>query len=364
MTTVFIKGLGLIGSSIARVIKQTNPNVKIIGSDQNTASLHYALNHQVIDETSNDLELAGQADFIFLATPVDQIIADIETLARQPLRPNVIVTDVGSTKQTVMKAAAILAEKKVTFVGGHPMAGSHKTGVRAGTPNLFENAFYFQIPTGTDGEVAARKIQKLLQVAKAKWLTVTPKQHDKIVAQISHIPHVIAAGLVNQTQAAFADEPMGMRLAAGGFKSITRIASADPQMWNDILLNNADLISTQLQQYLDVLTDIKHKIDQRDSTAIKTYFEKAKTSRDKLGSNHVGKIAGFYDLFLDLPDEVGVLADITQRLQQADINLVNLHILEIREDVNGVLQLTFRSEKDLQRAQELLAAKYSVTRRE
>ncbi|WP_395318081.1 prephenate dehydrogenase [Fructilactobacillus frigidiflavus] len=360
MTTVFVKGLGLIGSSLIRAIKLSHLDIKVIGADQNQSSVNYALNHHLIDESSADLAKATQADFIILATPVSQIIADMQTLENLPLKKDVIVTDVGSTKQTIMQAAQGLAKHGITFIGGHPMAGSHKTGVTAGKANLFENAFYFQVSNGN--EQAEQKLHWLLAGTKAKWLTVSPVQHDKIVAQISHLPHIIASGLVNQTNLTFQNEPLGMNLAAGGFKSITRIASADPEMWNAILMNNQAVILQQLDDYQATLKALREHLASGDEAYLKDYFQTAKTSRDKLNVQPTAP-TGFFDLFLDLPDQVGQLAKITSLLAEAKIGLVNLQIREIREDTNGILQLTFSNEKELTAAASILEKQYQLVRR-
>lgn len=360
MKTIFVKGLGLIGSSLIRGIKINHPEYKVIGADENADTIQYALDNGLIDESSSDLSKSEEADFIILATPVSQIISDISSLANLKLKKDVVVTDVGSTKQLIMKAAQKLEANNIVFVGGHPMAGSHKTGVTAGKANLFENAFYFQI-TGKNTE-AAQKIQRLLVGTKAKWLNVNAKQHDKIVAQISHLPHIIASGLVNQTNQEFLNEPLGMELAAGGFKSITRIASADLVMWKAILLSNQAIILEQLKKYQETLNKLANHLQNNDEEDIESFFATAKFSRDQLNQQKHSK-TGFFDLFLDVPDQVGELAEITNLLASHKISLVNIHILEIREDVEGVLQLTFSNENDLNKANLLLSNSYKIVRR-
>ncbi|VDG18468.1 Prephenate dehydrogenase [Lactobacillus zymae] [Lactiplantibacillus mudanjiangensis] len=365
MTQVLIKGFGLIGSSLALAIRQAHPDVTIVGQDVQSASLTYALDHQLIDATATELTTAApQADVIILAGPVSVICDDLAILATLPLKPQVLITDVGSTKQTVLKAARPLQQRGFTFVGGHPMAGSHKAGVQAGRADLFENAYYFLVP-GLAPQSALDNLQTLLQATHVKWLTVTPKQHDRLVAQLSHLPHIVAAALVNQTQAALADSPLGLRLAAGGFKSITRIASADPTMWTAILQNNADLIIQQLQAYQAELAEIQTAIAAQDTAQLTQFFAAAKTTRDHLGPEHLGSLPNFYDLFLNIPDQVGALADVTQRLAAAELSLVNIHILEIREEVDGVLQVTFGDAATRDQAATLLqAADYQIVRRD
>lgn len=195
-------------------------------------------------------------------------------------------------------------------------------------------------------------------------MTVTAIQHDRIVGQLSHLPHIVAAALVDQTQVALADSALGLRLAAGGFKSITRIASSDPTMWAAILMTNAELITNQLQDYIDQLLRIKTAIRVHDQATLYEFFATAKVTRDHLGPEQLGGLPNFYDLFLNVPDRVGALADVTQRLAQAQLSLVNIHILEIREEIDGVLQLTFSDLKTRTQASSLLAdAGYQIVRR-
>jgi len=364
MTQVLIKGLGLIGSSLALAIRQAHPTVTIVGSDVLPATLAYAQQNHLVDAAAPDFAAAApQADVIILAGPVAVIRDDLATLATLALKPQVLITDVGSTKQTVLAAAQPLQARGLTFIGGHPMAGSHKSGVMAGRADLFENAYYFLVP-GLAPQAAVKQLQDLLVATHVKWLTVTPKQHDRIVGQLSHLPHIVAAALVNQTQAALADSPLGLRLAAGGFKSITRIASADPTMWRSILLNNGPIVVQQLQAYQQALQAIETAVTQQDAQAIEAFFANAKTTRDHLGPERLGSLPNFFDLFLNVPDRAGSIAAVTQVLAAAKLSLVNIHILEIREEVDGVLQVTFGDAATRDQAATLLqTAGYQIVRR-
>ncbi|USS86070.1 prephenate dehydrogenase [Fructilactobacillus cliffordii] len=364
MTTVFIHGFGLLGSSLARVLRQEAEPVTIIGSDHNPAQIEYAREHQLLDQTSTGLERAPEADVIILATPVDQIKQTLRALAKLPLQPGVIVTDVGSTKQSVVKASQALAATPAVFVGGHPMAGSHKTGARAGRADLFENAFYFQTPQSSAERAAAQQLQHLLAGTKVKFVQITPERHDRLVGQVSHLPHVLAAGLVNQSKQALQSDSLGLRVAAGGFKSMTRIAAADPTMWQSILLNNGPVVSDQVAAYIETLQRVQTAINQQDGPALWEYFQSAQQSRQQLEQQDDNQGAGFYDLFLDIPDQPGTIARVTTLLAQAHLNLVNLQILEVREDVNGILQLTFSTAADAQRAETALAPEYHIVRRD
>lgn len=356
MTTVFIKGLGLIGSSLARAIREGHPDIRILDSDPDPKTQEYALSQQLADQILPGLQGAEGADYIILAGPVDAIKADIRQLSQMELKKGVLVTDVGSVKQAIVDQAQALSQKGVDFIAGHPMAGSHKTGAWAGRALLFENAFYFLIPASQAAEKRLPELEDLLKATRVKWLQLTAEEHDKIVAQISHLPHIIAAGLVNQTEETFAGQPLGTRLAAGGFKSITRIASSDPTMWSQILLNNSEDILKQLAEFQAELKEVAMEIAAGDEEALYDFFQKAKISRDKLGPDQVGAAPGHYDLFVNIPDQVGALADVTRLLAEAGISIVSLQILEIREEIDGVLQLTFAREADRRQAKEILAA--------
>lgn len=351
MTTVVIEGLGLIGGSLALAIKEGVPDAYLIGLDQQPATLTYAKAHGLIDEIGSDLAtVAPQADFIILATPVVYINRSLQTLTQVTLKPNVIVTDTGSTKQQVMTAAQPLLAQGVTVIGGHPMAGSHKSGVQAANIDLFRSAYYFIVPANERQAAASQRLEQLLAPTQAKFLTVAPAEHDQIVGMLSHVPHILSAALVNETRIQFRDSPAALRLAAGGFKDMTRIASSDPEMWADILLTNQSIILGQLKSYQQRIQTLMTRVNAGDHDALLDFFHQAKVTRDSIQPKQTGAIPGFHDLFVNIPDHTGAIAKVTSLLAQAEIQIVNIQILETREDINGILQLTFASASDKQRA--------------
>lgn len=280
MTTVLIKGLGLIGSSLARIIKQGHPNVTVLAIDPNQDNIAFARQQGFIDQAVTDWQAASQADFIFLAAPVSQIIEDIHRLAQLSLKPSVVVTDVGSTKQTIMDAAQELTAKGIDFVGGHPMAGSHLTGARPGQVDLFKGASYFLVSTTNEDDT--QRLQSLLSAAQVIWTPISAADHDKLVAQISHLPHILAYTLVYQTAHTLAGQHPGIQVAAGGFKSTTRIAQADPTMWTAIMQNNQTDILQQLDEYSADLQAVRDAIDQGDLATLKNLFSEAAMVRQNL----------------------------------------------------------------------------------
>ncbi|WP_332630118.1 prephenate dehydrogenase [Halalkalibacter flavus] len=349
--TVFVVGLGLIGGSIALAIRKEH-DVHIRGYDISGEQLKVALSLKVIDEAATSLrEGVEGADLIIFATPVLKTEQLVEEIAHFSLKTGAIVTDVGSTKVRIVGKAKHLQDKNVTFIGGHPMAGSHKSGVEAARSHLFENAFYILTPAeGTDVR-AVIQLQNWLKGTKATFIELSAEQHDRLAGAISHFPHVIAASLVHQIAKIEGEDPLVSRLAAGGFRDITRIASSNPTMWRDILLHNKDSLLQLLEGWTREMECVKALIEEESGEAIFTYFQEAKDFRDGLPVRKKGAIPSFYDLFVDVPDHPGVISDVTGILAQHQISLTNIRILETREDIMGVLRLSFRSEEDRERAQ-------------
>lgn len=278
MTEVFIQGLGLIGSSLARAIRQRRGDVTVVGFDANPESLQWAAAHHVVDQVASDLTDAQTADIIILATPVTQIVADLARLAHLPLKSGVIVTDTGSTKAAVMRAATDLMATGVTFVGGHPMAGSEKSGVRAGRAGLFAEAHYFLVNgNATAPEIMA--LRNILSAAGAYFETVNATQHDELVGHISHVPHVVAAALAINAADGLAQTPETLAFAAGGFRDTTRIAASDPTMWTAIMQSNTDVIVQELAAYEQRLAAIRTAVANHDEAAVSAFFTRAQEIR-------------------------------------------------------------------------------------
>jgi prephenate dehydrogenase len=348
---VFVIGLGLIGGSIALCVKKEH-KATIIGFDINSEQARLAKMLGVIDEITDSIdEGAINADLIIIAAPVNETKQIIRFLSKLPLKPEVIVTDTGSTKGKIVESASSLREQGITFIGGHPMAGSHKSGVSAAKEILFENAFYLLTP---EPDVDPQKIEELknwLKGSHARFLMVSPETHDYLTGIVSHFPHIIAASIVRQTEKLSESEGLIPRLAAGGFRDITRIASSSPEMWKDILMHNREILIELLNHWHEEMSGIKTLLENENSEAIFNYFKQAKEFRDGLPQKEKGAIPAFYDLFVDIPDYPGIISEITGYLAKEHISITNIRILETREDINGVLVISFQSEQDRQKAE-------------
>ncbi|WP_248925442.1 prephenate dehydrogenase [Paenibacillus hamazuiensis] len=358
---ITIFGVGLIGGSLALCFKG-KPGLHVVGHSNNPQSVEKYMKRGVVDYATTSMEEAVRdADFIFLGVPVGNLEEYMCKLKKLPLKPGCIVTDVGSTKASIAACAEKLElGSGVHFIGGHPMAGKEKSGVEAATSRLFENAFYVLTPSTDTPQDAYDRLVDLLQHTRAHIVKVDAKLHDDIVGAISHLPHIIAVALVNQIAKYNEQNPLYRDLAAGGFRDITRIASSDPIIWRDILINNRDIMLRLLNDWNGEIERFIRLLDNMDGAGIEEEFRKANRFRSELPERRKGMITSVYEIYVDVPDEPGIVGRIATQLGDHRINISNIQIIESREDVPGVLRLSFRDEIQMDKAFELLKSQYSV----
>ncbi|WP_027723782.1 prephenate dehydrogenase [Tuberibacillus calidus] len=351
---VLIAGIGLIGGSLGRAIRK-GQDVFITGWDIDDRAAERALELGIIDEKAPTLEAgAKEADIIILASPVGSVLQNLDALSRMTLKPDVIITDTGSTKKTVCEHAKKVLGGRYLFIGGHPMAGSHKSGVEAANGDLFENAFFFLTPEADVPALPLTRLKDILKGTRAKFMTIDPATHDRIVGVLSHFPHIVAAALVHHLKE-FNGEGLDLKqFAAGGFRDITRIASSDPFLWQDIILHNRDVLLNLFQSWEDIMRRVKKKIKNGDPQAIQSFFREAKFFRDGFPIKQKGAIPSTNDLYVDISDRPGEIAKVTGLLAEAGISLTNIQIIEWREAISGVLRLSFRTVEDRDQAAALL----------
>ena len=346
---VLVIGLGLIGGSIALALQKA-PETKIIGYDMDEKTREHAKTLQIVHEVvTNPEEAAAEVDVIIFGTPVNATLDWMEQLKSWPLKNKVIITDTGSTKKMIMQKAGELRSLGITFIGGHPMAGSHKSGVLAAKPHLFENAYYMLTPLAGEEIVNMAQLESLLKFTHAKVVSVSAREHDHMTAVVSHFPHVVAASLVHQLGEEKSEYPMTRSLAAGGFRDVTRIASSNPILWRDITLQNRDELIAQLEGWQSEMDRVKSLLLEGNSDDIESYFSVAKELRDELPVS-AGAIFTSFDLYVDVPDYPGVISEVTGYLADEAISITNLRIIESREDVFGVLVISLQNENDRERA--------------
>lgn len=356
MTKIAIYGVGLIGGSLALCFRG-KPGFTVTGHSPNPASAEKYVKRGVVDRATTDFaEAAEDADFIFLCVPVGKLEEYLIRLYELPLKEGCIITDVGSTKQGIVACADRLAGKRKgpVFIGGHPMAGKEKSGVEAATGHLFENAFYVLTPGRSATEEDIRRLAGLLELTRAQIVRLDAATHDRIVGAISHLPHIIAAALVNQVARYNDENDMYQLLAAGGFRDITRIASSDPVIWRDILLANREVVLPLLHDWNREIATFIRLLEQGDGPGIAEQFAKAGAFRSRLPERRKGVLTSMFDIYVDVTDEPGIIGRIATKLGERQINLSNIQIMENRLDVPGVLRLSFREEAEMVRAAETL----------
>ena len=286
MTTLTINklciiGVGLIGGSLARALRQFGKVNEIIGSGRDEAHLQRALELGVIDSFETDLTKAvSGADVIVLAVPLGamQIVMD---QIKEHIDNDAVLTDVGSAKNSVIKAAQLVFGKLPSnFVPAHPIAGTEKSGVEASFAELYENRRVIVTPHEKSSQAAVNKVRALWQACGADVVEMDPVHHDEILAATSHLPHMLAYTLVDVMARMDGSEEI-FDFAAGGFRDFTRIASSDPDMWHDICLANRDALVPVLEKFSNELQLLTDAVSQGDSGLIKEMFTRAKHARDK-----------------------------------------------------------------------------------
>ncbi|MTI84088.1 MAG: prephenate dehydrogenase/arogenate dehydrogenase family protein [Firmicutes bacterium] len=277
---ICILGLGLIGGSLARAISKRGLASHITGIDVDHRNLKEALDEGAIHSCGEIPGAFDGADLLILATPVDTTLNLISQIFPH-LSPGMIVTDVASTKEKIVSRASTVLPDNVLFVGGHPMAGSEKSGFRNSMPNLFDAAHYFITPTEYTSRDAIEKIKSLVKAIGAVPLEITPGEHDQVVAILSHLPYLTATALVNilRDRPGFPDF---LQLAAGGFKDTTRIASSNPIMWQQILHSNSEKIVPILDNFINLLQHYKRMLEKGDTDLLLGELKKAREVRDHI----------------------------------------------------------------------------------
>lgn len=359
LTCGFI-GLGLIGGSIARAIRASLPDTHIIAYDTNAASLALARKEKVIDEICTAIDGSYSAcDYIFLCAPVSHNDENL-LLLKQYLSSKTILTDVGSVKTGIHRTIEALGLKD-QFIGGHPMAGSERFGYQNSKASLLENAYYILTPSDTVAQEKISAYQALVGSMGAIPLILTYEEHDYVTAAISHLPHVIAASLVNLVRNADSREGVMKMIAAGGFKDITRIASSSPAMWQQICLTNTENISALLHRYIEDLEQIAVCLEHRQEEAIYTFFDTARSYRESFTNASSGPIKAEHVLTVDIADKPGSIATLAALLAEHEVSIKNIGINHNRELAEGALRIEFYEKEALHAATAvLLENNYSI----
>ena len=352
-TTIAFIGLGLIGGSIARGLKRSDPTIKIMAYMRTKETLRKANEDGIVDVILDGIdEHLSACDIIFLCTPVEYNAAYLKQI-RPYLKPGALVTDVGSTKTDIHAAVSSMGMEDV-FIGGHPMAGSEKTGYENSTDHLLENAYYVITPTEKSTREQIARMTQIAAAIGAIPLVLDCRRHDYSVAAVSHLPHLIASSLVNLVKDNDGADGTMKRLAAGGFKDLTRIASSSPVMWEQICMTNTENLRVLLKKYIASLEEIDQELAGHDSAAIHRLFEESGAYRNSISDTSRGPVTPDFSFSVDVVDEPGSISTLAVILASKGINIKNIGINHSREYGEGALRITFYDNEAMNQAITLL----------
>lgn len=276
-------GFGLIAGNIARCIRKSMPSLRMIALNNRYPNvkpgLKLALQEGVLNALEADLEGEfRECDIIYLCAPVITNISYLPKL-KQIMKPGCILTDVGSTKGNIHMAVEE-AGLSSSFIGGHPMAGTEKTGYENSTDTMLQGAFYLLTPTKETSEETLAIMKEITTLCGSKTMVLSPEEHDIAAAAISHVPHILSYSLVNTVHDHDNEQQYMKQFAAGGFRDMTRIAASSPEMWQNIVLANKKSVLTFLSQYQIVLEQFKQMLIADDDQGLLDFFQKSKDYRD------------------------------------------------------------------------------------
>lgn len=285
---VAIIGVGLIGGSLGMILRRKILADHVVGVGRRVENLKAAVALGAIDRyVADPQEGVRGADLVVLATPVDTYERHLKEWAHC-LTPGAIVSDVGSVKGTLVERSEAAMPAGVHFVGAHPIAGKEKTGVAAGSDQLFKGARCILTPTKRTDVTALEQVKQLWAETGSIVLTMDPYLHDQILGAVSHLPHVVAFALMNALAELRDQQVPSLDLAGhsgGGLRDTTRIAASSPEMWRDIFLWNRDNVVSYIDRYGRALEELKHLIKAGDAAGIEKCLERAKGEREKLNSS-------------------------------------------------------------------------------
>ncbi len=267
-------GVGLIGGSFALALKQAKAVSHVVGVGRTPQNLKLALERGIIDSTAAD---AGDADLVLVSAPVGQYPAIFKSLSGT----KAIVTDAGSTKRDVIATARKALGKSISrFVPGHPIAGAEKSGAAAAKADLFRDRRVVLTPLKENDDGAVSQVERLWTACGARVSRMPAEEHDQVLAAVSHLPHLLAFGLVHEVATRRNSEQL-FSFAAGGFRDFTRIASSHPEMWRDICVANRDRLLEELAKFSGKIDELRKMLERGDAAGLEKLFAEARHARDQ-----------------------------------------------------------------------------------
>src|SRR3954447_17702527 len=342
-----IVGTGLIGASMGLAAKRAGVET-VIGHDTSETTADTARERGAIDQVVDLPEFAA-LQLVVVAAPVIALPQVVDAVLATG---DATITDVGSTKSAVVGSVPDPAR----FVGGHPVTGSEARGPEHATAELFDGATWFLTPSAHTEPERYRLLHGVVSSLRAAPGAIAPEAHDRLVALTSHLPHALANALVNQAGAARIDGHEPLAAAGGSLRDMTRVAGANPRIWVDIFLDNADVIADALSDHRGRLEQVERALRARDAGYLARWIGEAAGNRERMLADAYPDPGALQQLRVHVPDRPGVLAGITQALGAERINIEDFELHHMSPDRGGTLTLLITGEEEARRAAELLQA--------
>jgi prephenate dehydrogenase len=347
---VAVLGVGLIGGSIGLATRR-RADAHVCGYDPDERVRERALELGAVDRMASDVAGAVEdADVVFVAAPVGAL-AETVRLALQSARPDAVVTDVGSTKRVLSQAGS-----DERLIGGHPLAGAETGGVEQAREDLFDGAVWYLTPaSGSTAGVLYERLHRLLTTIGARPAAIDAETHDRLLAAVSHLPHVLANLLVAQAAGTLEQASPGRLPAVGpSFRDATRVAGANSAIWTDIFISNRDALISAIDEFSERMEEIRAKLAAGDADAITAWNESARAEHEQLLGSGAGN-ADVCELRTSVPNRPGVIAEIALALGGAGVNILDMALSPSEDNSQGVVALWIAGERDTERARELIA---------
>jgi prephenate dehydrogenase len=332
-------GTGLMGGSLALALKESMRVRMVAGYDTSSATRRKARELGIADEMLDSPELAaGGADLLFLATPTSSIV-EAYVNVRDVLEKGAIVSDLGSAKLGVTAAIEADLPTGVHYVGGHPMTGSEQSGVESARSDLYSGAYYILTPTENTHAKAFQRLHGLITDLGARVISIDPETHDRAMATVSHVPHLLSLLLMEMASKQREQMKNLFTVSAGGFRDMTRIAASNPDIWVDICMENKRFIIERLEDYTERVADLMEMLADGDRTSLQSLFEEARQARAELSVKSGRELEELYDVSLPVPDEPGVISNISTAVGAIGVNIEDMTIVHPLEGETGIMTL-------------------------
>jgi prephenate dehydrogenase len=345
---IAVLGVGLIGGSIG-LAARARLDAEVTGFDPNRDLLDRAVELGAIDSPTDSVAAAVEgAEIAFCAAPVTAL-PGLAAEALDALPEDAAVTDVGSVKRDVI--AALGGDSR--FIGGHPLAGAETSGVENARADLFEGARWYLTPTARTGGMLYDRVQRAVAEIGARPQAIEAETHDRLMATISHLPHVVANVLVNQAATALSEEAEHLPEVGPSFRDATRVAGANPAIWGDIFAGNREAVASEIDAVVARLTEAADLFRSGDSAEVMAWHERAGRSRRDLIE---AEIAGgpLHELRVRVPNRPGIVAEVALALGRAGVNIEDMALYPAADMTSGAISLYIAGDEEAARAQELI----------